>query len=303
MVGVQDFEPVLTEYTYDLKAGNRSPGTIRNYTYTLGLWNDWLVGQVDAPAVVADIRKEHVSRWVAERSVSEAPETVLTRYRHLRAFFKWAEREEIVEKNPMATMREPTSPEQPAPVLSSEQLRAIFAGLKSDKSFAGVRDFAMLLMLADTGCRVGELVGMRLEDVDFDTGTVEVLGKGRRRRNIAFGARSGKALLAYLRARARQKGAEGTEALWTGARGPLHEAAVWKIVRDRSADAGVLGVHPHLFRHTFAHRFRLKGGQEGDLASLGGWRSPKMLARYGASAASDRDIEAHQRVDHLGDVL
>ena len=78
---------------------------------------------------------------------------------------------------------------------------------------------------------------------------------------------------------------------------------MWGIVKGRGAGAGVEGVFPHLFRHTMAHRFRMKGGQEGDLASLGGWRSPAMLARYGASAASERAIEAHRRVDHLGDVL
>jgi site-specific recombinase XerD len=188
-------------------------------------------------------------------------------------------------------------------VLTSEQLKAIFATTRADKSFFGVRDYALLLVLADTGMRVGELVGTTLDDIDFDAGTIGVLGKGRRRRTVAFGARTGKAVLAYLRARARQKGAQGVAAVWVGVRGPLREAAVWKIVRDRSAGAGVLGVHPHLFRHTMAHRFRLKGGQEGDLASLGGWRSQKMLARYGASAASERAIEAHQRVDHLGDVL
>jgi integrase/recombinase XerD len=65
----------------------------------------------------------------------------------------------------------------------------------------------------------------------------------------------------------------------------------------------VKDVFPHLFRHTMAHRYRLAGGQEGDLAELGGWRSQQMLARYGRSAASERAIEAHRRVDHLGDVL
>jgi integrase/recombinase XerC len=50
-------------------------------------------------------------------------------------------------------------------------------------------------------------------------------------------------------------------------------------------------------------RFRAHGGAEGDLAQLGGWRSPAMLARYGASAAAERAVEAHGRVDALGDVL
>ena len=79
-------------------------------------------------------------------------------------------------------------------------MKAIFATTRADKTFSGVRDFAILATLADTGMRVGELVGMTVDDVDFDNGTIDVTGKGRRRRRVAFGARAGKALLAYLRA-------------------------------------------------------------------------------------------------------
>ena len=294
---------MLTEYVYDLKAGNRQPGTIHNYVTTLELWCDWLAEQPDAPNTLAGVRKEHISRWLAERGELESPATVLSRHQRLRAFFKWAEREEIIDKNPMATLREPVSPAQPPPVLTDDQLKAIFATTRADKSFSGVRDYAMLLTLADTGMRVGELVGMTVNDIDFDSGTIEVTGKGRRRRRVAFGARCGKAVLAYLRARTAKKGAIGTDHVWVGARGRMHEQAVWRIVKSRGEAAGVEDVFPHLFRHTMAHRFRMKGGQEGDLASLGGWRDPKMLARYGASAASERAIEAHRRVDHLGDVL
>src|SRR4051812_8607830 len=110
---MRDYDPVVKEYSYDLQAGQRAPGTIRNYTTTLRLWRDWLDQQDDGPDVIAAVRKEHVARWLAGRADIESPETVLTRHRHLRAFFKWAEREEIIDKNPMATLREPSAPPQP----------------------------------------------------------------------------------------------------------------------------------------------------------------------------------------------
>jgi hypothetical protein len=46
----------------------------------------------------------------------------------------------------------------------------------------------------------------------------------------------------------------------------------------------------------------MSGGQDRDLAALGGWRDPRMLARYGASAASERAVAAHRRADHLSGV-
>jgi site-specific recombinase XerD len=300
---LRDLEPVLTEYVYDLRARNVVEGTITNYKRSLHLWCDWIGKQKNGPKKLADVRKEHISRFLAERVELEAPDTVLTRHRHLRAFFKWCEAEEIVDRNPMATLREPIAPEQPPPVLNDDQLRAIFATTKADKTFAGIRDYALMLVLADTGMRVGELVGTKVDDINFDDSTIEVLGKGRRRRRVAFSARTGKALLAYLRARGQQNGAQNTDRLWTGTRGNLTVQTAWKIVRARGEAAGVEGVFPHQFRHTFGHRFRLHGGQDSDLQALGGWRDPKMLRRYGASAATERAIEAHRRVDHLGDVL
>jgi integrase len=119
---------------------------------------------------------------------------------------------------------------------------------------------------------------------------------------VPFGPKVGKAMLAYRRLRDRHRLASEPR-FWIGQRGPLREAAIWKIVRDRGLEAGIDGLHPHMLRHSFAHYFRALGGQELDLAQLGGWRSQAMLARYGASAAASRAIDAHRRIDPMGEVL
>jgi site-specific recombinase XerD len=294
---VKDLDPILIEHAYDLRARQKAERSIDNRTRNVMMFAEWS----DADTV-ADVKPRDVTRWlVARAEAGDAPGTVLTRYRHLRAFYRWAEREEIIDGSPMANLREPTAEAQPVPVLSDDELRALFAACKG-KDFMDRRDFAMLAFLADTGVRVGELVALKVDQVDFKTSTAAVVGKFGRRRTVAFGPKAGKALLAYLRVRAQHKDADSPR-LWIGARGPLNEAAVWKIVKTRGEDAGIKGLHPHALRHTFAHRFRSNGGEEGDLAQLGGWRSTAMLARYGASAAAERALEAHKRVDPLGDVL
>jgi integrase len=68
----------------------------------------------------------------------------------------------------------------------------------------------------------------------------------------------------------------------------------------RGAEAGIADLHPHAFRHTWAHAFRAAGGNEGDLMLLGGWRSRAMLDRYGKAAAANRAADAYRRLS-LGD--
>jgi integrase len=67
------------------------------------------------------------------------------------------------------------------------------------------------------------------------------------------------------------------------------------MVKRRGALVGIEGLHPHRFRHTFAHMWLSAGGQEGDLQRIAGWADRQMLNRYGASSAHQRALDAHGR--------
>jgi integrase len=69
-------------------------------------------------------------------------------------------------------------------------------------------------------------------------------------------------------------------------------------VKKRGQQAGIEGLHPHVLRHTFVHRWLISGGQEGDVVRILGWSrksAAQMLDRYGASAATERALQAHRR--------
>jgi len=180
-------------------------------------------------------------------------------------------------------------------VLTDDELRALLDVCKGT-GFDQRRDTAIVRLFIDSGIRRAEMATIQLDDVDLDAGAALVHGKGNRYRHAPFGSRTTEALDRYLRIRRRHRLANRPE-LWLGVRWPLTDSGVSQMLERRAATAGIADMTPHRFRHTFAHQWLAAGGAEGDLQALAGWRSPQMLARYGASARAERAAAAHK---HLG---
>lgn len=250
---------------------------------------------------VVDFTKKDVQAHLAALQAIRAPNTVAIRFRSLQQWFKWLTEEEEIASNPMAGMKPPAVPEQPVDVIPTLDLKLLLKTC-AGKDYADRRDTAILLLFIDSGVRLEEMAGITVADLDLRGREVTVLGKGRRERTVPFGMKTAQAIDRYVRARARHRLAE-SPALWLGAKGKggLTANGVYQMVKRRAAEVGI-DIHPHQFRHTFAHEWLDNGGNEGDLMQLAGWRSRSMLGRYGASAAAGRARRAH-RANSLGDRL
>ena len=153
--------------------------------------------------------------------------------------------------------------------------------LLAEAAAAGARHHALLIMLADLGLRVGELVGLDLDDLGWERGhrTVRFVGKGGRPRRRALTPGAAAALDDYLRTRGGEPGPLFVTA--TGAR--LDRHAVFRLVRRLAGRAGIPAAErlsPHSLRHAFATTARSEGVPLEDVQDAMGHADPRTTRRY-----------------------
>ena len=286
-------EDLHASFNRELRAEGRSPATLRLYGQSIQFFSRWLTDR-GRPATLDELTRSAIREWLAELADTREPNTVRTRYRGLRRFCRWLIDEEELARDPMDKLKPPDPGAKPVPVLSDADLGALVKACRG-KGFNERRDEAMLRILLDTGLRVSELCQLTVTGFDLDAGAVTVLGKGRKIRDVYFGSRTELSVDKYLRIRKSHRWAH-LDALLLTQRGALSPDGARERLRVLAIRAGLPHIHPHQFRHTFAHDFLINGGQERDLKRLAGWSSDVMLERYGASAADVRARAAAKRL-------
>jgi integrase/recombinase XerD len=211
----------------------------------------------------------------------------------MRTYFGYLLSEGVVVSDPTERVELPRAWRRLPGVLSRDEVaRLLDAPDPADRMFW--RDKALLEFAYAAGVRVGELIALKVRDVDLQAGMALVFGKGARERLVPVGRPALRALIVYLRevrpGLARNRG-EGV--VFLNARGtPLSRMGVWKILQRQVRRAGIeRRVTPHTLRHSFATHL-LEGGA--DLASV-----QEML---GHADISTTQIYTHVEREYLRDV-
>ena len=277
-----------------MRAEGKADRTRTLYGMSVRMFADWLTAR-DRPTTLDELTRSAIREWLAELADDHQASTVKTRFAGLRRFCNWLAAEGELDQSPMTGMVAPEPAERPVPVLPDDDLAALIKAC-GGRDFTDRRDEALIRVLLDTGVRVSEACGLAVADVDLDREMALVTGKGGKIRPVYFGARTIRALDRYLRERKRHRWAH-LPALFLTQRGALSTDGARERIKIRAERAGIADrMHPHRFRHTFAHDFLLNGGEGRDLMRLAGWSSETMLGRYGSAGADVRAREAARRL-------
>jgi site-specific recombinase XerD len=289
-----------------LRAQGKTAETIRVYLRSLGQYLDYA-----ERAELPPMARRTLDAFLADLlDRGREGTTARSRLTAVRQFVRWLLREDELDVDPFAGVAPPRIDTKVIEPLGEDEIRAMLAtcsspkGAPKDRRFRDVRDEAVIRLMVETGLRASEVVGLQLEDVHWRDDPPYLIvrtAKSRRGRSVPFSAQASMAVDRYARLR-RHHALHDSPALWLGARrNHLGYLGLYDTLTERAERAGIPRFHPHLLRHTAAHRWLAAGGSEGGLMSVAGWSRPDMLLRYTRARAEQRAAEEAKRLN-LGEM-
>lgn len=257
----------VARFLHELEAArDASVHTIRAYRGDLDLFVQSL--KVADATQLADITLEDCRSWVWGMSTAgDAATSIGRRVSAVKSFFHWAHARGDIPANVAVRLASPKKPAHLPRVVTASAMWHVLDDLTARAQTGdpiALRDLAMWELLYASAIRVSELVGIRLDDIEWSDSTVRVMGKGSKERIVPFGIPARDALLDYRdNARSFLPVDESVNHVFVGARGkPLTTRTVYGVVSaiiGAMPGAGPKG--PHILRHTAATHL-LDGGAD-----------------------------------------
>ncbi|MBQ0038357.1 MAG: tyrosine-type recombinase/integrase [Clostridiales bacterium] len=217
-----------------------SEKTLTYYQNTI----DAMMGEVGKPfhQITTEDLRQYLTDYQIKRQSSKV--TIDNIRRILSSFFSWLEDEDYIIKSPVRRIHKVKTPKIIKEIYTDEDLEVLRDGCEN------ARDLAIIDLLASSGMRIGEMVGLNREDINFAERECIVFGKGDKERPVYFDARTKLHLQNYLDSRT-----DNNPALFVSLRAPYNRLQIGGVetrLREMGTRLQLSRVHPHKFRRTMA---------------------------------------------------
>lgn len=303
------FSAAVQGFCIHLSADGYSRTTIEGYSLSLKRVQQYLkdpeVSKItpnDITSYMAWLREDYVPHRSNGDTSPLSGSGLQNDWKAIRSFYNWATEEFKLKHRPDANLKLPRYMAEEITPFSQEEVVALLKAAEytreaqpgNRRAFrmrraTAHRDVSIVLVLLDTGLRVGELSRLRDRDINLETGEVVVkpIGAGTksRARTVYLGKSGRRAVWRYLN----EMELNSDDLIY-----PQKTNSIRILLRRLGQRADVSNVHPHRFRHTFAIEFLRNGGDVFSLQRLLGHSSLEMVRRYLRLADADAQM-AHQR--------
>jgi integrase/recombinase XerD len=292
--GKFDLDAQIERFLHAKKLEKRSARTIRTYAQSLGQFRKWYFSIEDRPGINSTIVGEFIEyltfekiRWDDHPTntsdiVGLSARSVNNLLRNLRVFFNYLVAERIIRNNPAEFVGYQKEAKDTFEVFADDDVVKLLSG-PNRRTYTGLRDYCMMLVLCDTGVRVGELTALRTSDINFGLRQIVIRAehaKTSETRIVPISQKTAKELERLISA---MNVVEDDDFLWLSQFGERYFGDSFaKMLKLYAKRAGVSGVRvsPHTFRHYFAVKFLREGGDPFTLSRILGHSSLDMTQVY-----------------------
>ena len=276
------------------KLENRSAKTLKTYRQTLEHFTKWF-NESGRERLDDDIVRDYIDYMRNEKQKWDDHETLAGRVeqtgisartanniiRNLRVFFNWTVKERIISESPANRVNYLIEPSESFEVFTDDDVRKLL-DQPNVKTYTGFRDYVMMLVLVDTGIRIGELTQLRIRNVDLKLRQITIpaeVAKNRTLRVVPIGRKTRdelEKLIDYINV-------DSSDFLFLSQFGErFYSDSFAKLLAKYGRRAGVIDARcsPHTFRHYFAVKYLRSGGEAFSLMRILGHSDMTMTNRY-----------------------
>ena len=279
-----------------------SPGTLAAYRGDLIKFTRWRAQREAVPRPIAALGVNDLEAFVDHlNDLGLAPATVCRHLSSLSSFFRYLAIEGRLSENRVELVTAPSLWERLPTVIGPQAVSRLLDTPEAE-TWKGRRDRAILETLYATGCRVSEVAGLTIRDLNLDGSSARVVGKGDRERIVPLGQPAERALRRWLEDRPRLvQDRPGVVAVFLSRTGrPLDRGSIWRVVKASARRADLPAkVSPHTLRHSFATHLLAGGADLRAVQELLGHASIATTQIYTRVEVS-RLLEVHARFHPRG---
>lgn len=277
---------------------NNSKRTIEYYKENLERFFQWLQSEELLALSIENWEKYgvYLKQLTKKNGDKYSDASIQDAMRAIKAFYNYGVKQKVLEKDLSGDLHLPKAREKVVKILNDSEIELVFNKIGSSTQI-GLRNSCIVALMIDSGLRRGEISNINFEDLDDEYNSIVIKGKGNKQRVVPIGKVSANLLQKYINQY--RQNCNGLSPLFVGIDNKrVTDNLIKQFFKRLKKSTGIMRLHPHLLRHTFATNYIVDGGDLETLRIILGHENIQTTQRY-LHMANDLKLQNSRHNSHL----